>query len=314
VGALTLAVFLWYYAHSKRIIVVFANMSSIFYRVLCLNSEKRHRGLTPVRPNVTPTYGFNWLLIALVFCFLCALPPSIHAMTAREILDQIGKQNFNENFRMSLIIKTSKGNKVISNHVLWFTAKVQEGKSSFFLDFEQPRESKGLRFLFLQQPGKEPSAFMYLPATGRTVPLAIDDPSVDVGGTGLTTEDLQGFIQQTGSKEELLREDKLDGRDCYVIRIPIPENKGERLLWISKDGFLVLKNQQLDAQGKIVRTFTVTQFFKTDQGKDFPRQEEVVVPSKGVRISVKQEFAVFGIEVPEEVMDPEKFGTFQWKG
>ena len=294
--------------------MAFVNMLPIFYGVLCLNSGKRDRDLTAVVPNLNPCFRLNWLLTALIFCFLCALPASIHAITAREILDQVGKQNFNENFRMSLIIKTSKGNKLISNHVLWLTAKVQEGKSSFFVDFEEPRESKGLRFLFLQAPGKEPSAFMYLPATGKTVPLAVDDPSVDVGGTGLTTEDLQGFIQQTGSQEELLREDKLDGRDCYVIRIPISENKGERLLWISKDGFLVFKNQQLDAQGKVVRTFKVTQFFKTDEGKDFPRQEEVTVPSKGIRINVKQEFAVFGIQVPEEVMDPEKFGTYQWKG
>src|SRR5271157_5015057 len=284
--------------------MAFVNMLPIFYGVLCLNSEKRDRDLTAVVPNLKPCFRLNWLLTALIFSFLCALPASIHAITAREILDQVGKQNFNENFRMSLIIKTSKGNKLISNHVLWLTAKVQEGKSSFFVDFEEPRESKGLRFLFLQAPGKEPSAFMYLPATGKTVPLAVDDPSVDVGGTGLTTEDLQGFIQQTGSQEELLREDKLDGRDCYVIRIPISENKGERLLWISKDGFLVLKNQQLDAQGKVVRTFKVTQFFKTDEGNDFPRQEEVTVPSKGIRINVKQEFAVFGIEVPAEVMDP----------
>ncbi len=280
-----------------------------------MNSGKRHRGLTVVVPNnLAPCYRLNWLLTAVIFCFLCVLPANIHAMTAKEILDEVSKQNFNENFRMSLIIKTSKGNKIISNHVLWLTARVQEGKSSFFVDFEEPRESKGLRFLFLQEPGKEASAFMYLPATDKTIPLAVDDPSVDVGGTGLTTEDLQGFIQQTSSQEELLREEKFDGRDCYVIRIPIPENKGERLLWISKDGFLVLKNQQLDAQGKVVRTFTVTKLYKTEQGKDFPRQEEVTVPSKGIRINVKQEFAVFGIEVPEEVMDPEKFGTYQWKG
>jgi hypothetical protein len=279
-----------------------------------LKSGNNNTGITAVLLNVTLSHRLKWLLTALMFCLFCALPVSMHAMTAKEILDQVGKQNFNENFRISLIIKTFKGNKLISNHVLWLVARVQEGKSSFFVDFEEPKESKGLRFLFLQEPGKEPSAFMYLPATGKTVPLAVDDPSVDVGGTGLTTEDLQGFIQQGSSQEELLREEKLDGRDCYVIRIPIPDNKGERLLWISKDGFLVLKNQQLDAQGKPARTFTVTQFFKTEQGKEFPRQEEVSVPSKGVRINVKQEFAVFGIQVPEEVMDPEKFGTYLWKG
>jgi hypothetical protein len=256
----------------------------------------------------------NLVRSVLILFFLFALPTGILAMTAQEILGQVGKQNFNDNFRVFVTVKASKGKKVISNHSLWLTVKVDQGKSSFFVDFAEPQESKGLRFLFRDELGKETSAFMYLPATGKTVPLDVVDPSVDVGGTGLTIEDLQGFIKQTSSKEELLREEKLDGRDCYVIRIPIPETKGERLLWVTKDGLLILKNQQLDAQGKTVRTFKVTEFFKTEQGKEFPRQEEVFIPAKGVRINVRQENAVFGIEVPEETMDPDKFGTFLWKG
>ncbi len=250
----------------------------------------------------------------LIFLLLFILPTDILAMTAQEILDQVGKQNFSDNFRVFVTVKASKGKKVISNHSLWLTVKVDKGNSGFFVDFEDPKESKGLRFLFLEESGKEPSAFMYLAATGKTVPLDVDDPSVDVGGTGLTTEDLQGFIQKTSSEAELLREEKLDGRDCYVIRIPSAETKGERLLWVSKDGFLVLKNQQIDAQANILRTFKVTEFFKTDKGREFPRQEEIVVPAKGVRINIRQENAVFGIEIPEEIMDPEKFGTYQWKG
>jgi hypothetical protein len=250
----------------------------------------------------------------LIFLFLLAIPANIFAMTAQEILDQIGKQNFSDNFRVFVTVKAFKGKKVISNHSLWLTVKVDKENSGFFVDFEEPKESKGLRFLFQEQPGKEPSAFMYLPATGKTLPLAVDDPSVDVGGTGLTTEDLQGFIQKSNSQAELLREEKSDGRDCYVIRIPNAETKGERVLWVSKDGFLVLKNQQLDAEKKIIRTFKVAEFFKTDQGKDFPRQEEIVIPGKGVHINVRQENAVFGIEIPEEIMDPDKFGTYQWKG
>ena len=250
----------------------------------------------------------------LISFFLLAIPANIFAMTAQEILDQIGKQNFSENFRVFVTVKAFKGKKAISNHSLWLTVKVGKGNSSYFVDFEEPKESKGLRFLFLEGPGKEPSAFMYLPATGKTVPLAVDDPSVDVGGTGLTTEDLRGFIQKANSQAELLCEEKSDGRDCYVIRIQNAETKGERVLWISKDGFLVLKNQQLDAEKKIIRTFKVAGFFKTDQGKEFPRQEEIVIPAKGVHINVRQENAVFGIEIPEEIMDPDKFGTFPWKG
>jgi hypothetical protein len=254
---------------------------------------------------------FAKLLISL---FLLALPANTFAMTAQEILDQVGKQNFSDNFRVFVTVKAFKGKKAISKHSLWLTVRVNKGNSSFFVDFEEPKESKGLRFLFLEEPGKEPSAFMYLPATDKTVPLAVDDPSVDVGGTGLTTEDLQGFIQKPNSQAELLREEKVDGRDCYVIRIPNAETKGERILWVSKDGFLVLKNQQLDAQGKILRTFKVTEFFKTEKGNEFPRQEEISIPAKKVRIDVRQENAVFGITIPEELMDPDKFGTYKWKG
>ena len=249
----------------------------------------------------------------VIFLFLLVLPADIFAMTAQEILDQVGKQNFSDNFRGFVTVKTFKGKKLISNHSLWLTVKVDKGNSSFFVDFEEPKESKGLRFLFLEEPGKQPSAYMYLPATGRTVPLDVDDPSVDVGGTGLTTEDLQGFMQKASSQAELLREEKFDGRDCYVIRIPNAETKGERMLWVSKAGFLVLKNQQLDAQGKVIRTFKVTELFKAEQGKEFPRQEEIVIPAKRVHINVKQENAVFGIEIPEGLMDPEKFGTYKWK-
>ena len=275
---------------------------------------KRYKGFIPISLHPVRIGRRDFFRPVLIFFFLFALPTDILAMTAQEILDQVVKQNFSDNFRGYVTVKTFKGKKLISNHSLWLTVRVENGNSSFFVDFEQPKESKGLRFLFLEETGKEPSAFMYLPATDRTVPLDVDDPSVDVGGTGLTTEDLQGFIQKTSSEAELLREEKVDGRDCYVIRMPNPETKGERLLWISKDGFLVLKNQQLDAQGKILRTFKVTELFKTDQGKEFPRQEEIAVPAKGVHIDIRQENAVFGVEIPEEIMDPDKFGTYQWKG
>ena len=37
---------------------------------------------------------------------------------------------------------------------------------------------------------------MHLPATGKTMALAVDEPAVDVGGTGLTTKDFQAFFSK----------------------------------------------------------------------------------------------------------------------
>jgi len=234
-------------------------------------------------------------------------------MTAHEILEQVVKQNFADTFRVVLSVKTLKGKKVVSNHVLWLMGKTQGDTSTFFVDFEEPKESKGLRFLFELQPTKDPRAFMYMPAAAKTLPLAVDDPSVDIGATGLTMEDIQGFVPKGQEKETLLREETLDGRDCYVISISGPDGKGERLLWVSKNGFLIVKSELLDPQGKVKRVFRVVEFFKTEKGPEFPREEEITIPDKGIQIQLRQEIAVFGIQLPDEVMDPAKFGTFAWK-
>ncbi len=87
----------------------------------------------------------------------------------------------------------------------------------------------------------------------------------------------------------------------------------ERLHWVSKDDFLIVKSQHLDAQGKIKRMFRVVEFFKTGKGKEFPSEEENTIQDKGIRIQLRQDNAVFGIALPEEITDPAKFGTFAWK-
>jgi hypothetical protein len=55
------------------------------------------------------------------------------------------------------------------------------------------------------------------------------------------------------------------------------------------------------------------EFFRTEQGREFPREEEIAIPTKGIRIRVRQENALFGIPIPNEVMDPGTFGEYQWK-
>ena len=141
----------------------------------------------------------------------------------------------------------------------------------------------------------------------------MDDPSSDIGGTGLTMEDIRIFAPQPGEKGVLVGEEEIDGYKCYLIRVALPDNKGERLQWISKDHFTIVRYEHVGENGKPKRTFRVVEFFRTEQGREFPREEEITVPEKNLRINIRQEHAVFGIELPEELMDPKKFGQFRWK-
>lgn len=258
--------------------------------------------------------GIKWIVILFLGFASFSLPLNLCAMTAHEILEQGAQQTLGGSFRIALTVKAFKNNKPMGEHALWLMAKVDKDKSSFFVDFDSPPESKGLRFLLQLQKNSEPRVFMYLPATDKTVPLAVDDQSADMGGTGLTMEDIQGFVPRADESSTVVREETIEGRECYVIKIVPADKSGERLLWVSKKDLFVVKSEQLDPQGKVKRTFRVVQFFKTDQGKEFPREEEILIPDKKIRIQVRQDNAVFGIEIPDQVMDPETFGTYKWKG
>ena len=253
------------------------------------------------------------VLIVLVGGALLSAPGFVHAMTAHEILEEIAKRNLTDSFRVFLRITTLKGKKAISKHRIWLMGKNMGNGGAFFLDFESPEESKGLRILFRVTKGKKPTAYMFLPATGRTLPLAADDDSANIGETGLTMTDFLMFMPQAGESETIAREEKTDGKDCYVIKITPPGNRGHRLVWVTKDDFLILKTQTIDTKGKVKRTFRVVEFFRNEKGREFPREEEIVIVDKKTRIRLRQENALFGIEISDEILDPKTFGKYKWR-
>jgi hypothetical protein len=240
-------------------------------------------------------------------------PSDVRAITAREVFEEALKRNLGDSFRVVLTLKTFKGKKAVSRHSLWLMGKTGEESSRFVLDFDEPEESKGLRFLIILTKGKAPAAYMYLPATKRTIPLAADDPSVDLGGTGLTMEDIDVFHLKGDEKSKIVGEEEVHGRKCYKIEVSVPDGGGARYVWVSKEDFLVIRSENVDAKGKVDRKLDVKEFFKTAKGKEFPREEVIEVPKRHTRIRVRQEHAVFGIELPEQLLDPKTFGTYVWR-
>jgi hypothetical protein len=252
------------------------------------------------------------LTAAAAALMLVMFAPGSHALTADEIVQKAISSHYGETLRAVVRVTDFKGSKEQSKHVLWLIVQVEEAGSVVFMDFTEPPESKGLRLLCRIKLGKKPQAYMYLPASEQTVQVDVDDPSTDIGGTGLTIGDFQPLIPKEGEKNRLLREEKAEGLDCRVIEITAPDGKEKRLVWISKEQFNVVKVEQFGANGKLQRTLRVVEFFKTRKGRIYPREELVSIPGK-TRIRVRQDAAVWGITIPEELLDPKTFGTFKWR-
>jgi hypothetical protein len=236
------------------------------------------------------------------------------AITAEEVINENEKRNALESFRVGLQITNKKGSEVVSSHFIWVAGATDQGATSLFVEFDEPEEAKGMRFL-LRFPSKgspDPSkVFAYMPATGITVPMKPGD-SRDVGGTGMTVDDFRGFVPAPEGKLRLLEDERIGDRECYLISASL-EGKQTDKIWITKDQFLVVKTQRLDAQGTLEREFKALEFFRTQSDKMWPRKEEILVPKDGVRIVVEQQTGVYNIEVQKELLSPETFGTFKWR-
>ena len=126
-------------------------------------------------------------------------------------------------------------------------------------------------------------------------------------------EDIDVFHLKGDEVSKIVGEEKIRGHECYKIEVAPPQGSGKRFVWISKDGFHVVKSENVDAKGKVERRLDVVEFFKTEKGKELPREEKITVPKRNTRILIRQEHAVFGIVIPEELMNPQTFGTYKWR-
>ncbi len=272
-------------------------------------------------PTATDQSGIKFLgqcgrLAVLMFAALSVcLAPEANALSGAEILEKHSNRPTPQTFRIGVQVKNVKKEKLNSKHVLWIIGKRTPEMTYMFIDFEEPEDAKGLRFLFLLDKGGDSStkAFGYLPATDTTAPLHIGKRSVNIAGTGLTIDDLRGFVLSKTLNSKLLREEKVGKFDCYVIGLDMEADRPRKMAWISKDEFLLIKSQDLDSESKVDREFLVKEFFTTDSGEKWARREEVILPKEATRIHVEQIAGVYNIEIPPAALDPAKFGTFDWR-
>lgn len=249
-----------------------------------------------------------------VVCLLVFLwiTPSHVMGTGRTIMDKAAANLASLDLRAVVRIETVKQGTQTKQRVFWLIIHPDQNKQTVFLEFIEPKESAGLRFLFQKDQQGELRGYMYVPEEGVVVALKGQDRSVDIGGTGLSVGDLL-FVNRGGKQEErLVKEEKVEGTDCYVIEVEDAEG-GKRIYWVSKDDSLIVRSRQQDARGKTQREFQVVKFFRSDDGKKFAREIQVTIPDKRLKTMAILEHAVFGISVPEELLDPKNFGTVKWR-
>lgn len=130
-------------------------------------------------------------------------------------------------------------------------------RQKYFLFFHEPGDVRRTAFLVFKHPEKDDDRWVFVPAMSMVRRVAASDSRSSFVGSDFTYEDVSGR-DLSADTHALLREEKLDGTDCFVVQ-SVPNAGAEytkKLAWIDGRTFLPLREEYYDARGALARVFT----------------------------------------------------------
>jgi outer membrane lipoprotein-sorting protein len=141
----------------------------------------------------------------------------------------------------------------------------EEKSIMFFLSPADVRNTSFMNWSY-DEEGKDDDQWIYLPALKKVKRISSDSKSDYFMGSDFTYDDL-GDRHPSEDTHKLLREEKINGEDCYVVEsIPKEEDYmySKTVTWVSKDKWIGLKKEFYDEDGDHLKNLTVEKYDKID--------------------------------------------------
>ena len=139
----------------------------------------------------------------------------------------------------------------------------EEKKIMFFITPADIRNTSFMNWAY-DESGRNDDQWIYLPALKKVKRISSDSKSDYFMGSDFTYDDL-GDRHPTADTHKILREEKLDGEDCYVVEsIPNEEEYmySRTVTWIIKDKWIGLKKEFYDEDEDLLKILSVKKFEK----------------------------------------------------
>lgn len=163
----------------------------------------------------------------------------------------------------------------------YYQRAAENGVGAVLLRFMEPADLKGITLVSVNQPEGENYQWLYLPAFRNPRILSESGKSDYVFGSDLTFEDYVPFVLNDYSFE-WVREELLEERPAAVLRV-VPATDAlkarvpytQELVWVDKEREVLLRTDFFDAQGKLFKTSTWSDFYQPD-GKHWRARRRTV--------------------------------------
>ena len=179
---------------------------------------------------------------------------------------------------MKMILRNRNGDETLRNLRIQTLEVIGDGDKSLII-FNSPRDVKGTAFLSFTHALDPDEQWLYLPALKRVKRISSSNKSGPFLGSEYAFEDLTSF-EVLKYKYKYLRDEVLDGKDCFVIELyPQYEHSGytRQISWIDKERFIPLQAEYYDRKNALLKT----QEFKGYQQylDQYWRTDKMVMPN-----------------------------------
>jgi len=185
------------------------------------------------------------------------------------------------------------------------------------IEFNAPPDVRGTRFLQIQHSERDDDMWIYLPALHKSRRLVASNKRDSFIGTDFSYGDILP-LDPANFRNRLLREETLDGSDCFVVESSAKDVAYERdlgyrrrLLWIRKDNFIEVKVDYYDGDGRIVKTQTTADhvLVQPELNRWVVRQREMIDRDTGHRTLIKIDKLDQHSAIPDRLFRVEALGA-----
>lgn len=187
--------------------------------------------------------------------------------SAREIIAQARKATRSKSSlnKIEMTMENKRGETLVQRMVT--RAVTKNDLSRTVTTFLYPEETKGTKFLMIENPDREDDMKIFIPSLGRIRTISAAQRNQSYMGSDFAYGDLETLDPNTG-EHALTGSEDVEGKDCYVISTGLDPKKGagysKMINWIQKENFVPVKVEYYDKDGQLKKVKTVHDLYRQD--------------------------------------------------
>ncbi len=227
-------------------------------------------------------------------------------LTGEEILDRIEQESAvteSGTGVINLITENKRGDQRSSTVRMY--RKESNGTEKQLLEYLEPADVKGTKFLSITEEGKEALMYMYFPFMGKEIRIAAGEESDSFMETDFTYEEIgSGQTYQEEYDASRLKDEVLEEYPCYVLRLTPQEEDSDYTyikMWVWQEEFLVLRIEFYEEDERLTKTLSNSDIREEEEGEFMPHRIVMADEIKGTKTIIEI------VETKEEELSEDYF-------